>query len=116
MHFLLVGFVGLMITDIDAPLVTIKLHHGGEFVKFPRTYYAGGCETVYDNVDLKDISLKYIDLLCEKEALMGYKRYSMKWKYGFRMMMKDKELFYFYIKFASSREIHTYVDAEFVMV
>nr|KAJ0211683.1 hypothetical protein LSAT_V11C400165310 [Lactuca sativa] len=48
-------------------LFTIKLHHGGEFTKFPDVNYIDGTVTYVDMVDIEEFSVHEMDAIMKKE-------------------------------------------------
>ncbi|CAI9295182.1 unnamed protein product [Lactuca saligna] len=57
------SFDPMVVYDGHPTLFTIKLHHGGEFTKFPNVNYIEGIVTYVDMVDIEEFSIHEMDAI-----------------------------------------------------
>ncbi|PIN21576.1 hypothetical protein CDL12_05716 [Handroanthus impetiginosus] len=93
--------------DDIAPLVTLKLDHGGKF--FDRQY-VGGTVSVYDYVDLNNISIAYIDKFYEELGYNGMKMYYTLGEHGFKFLSTGDEILQLCLDHYYDRVVDIYLD------
>ncbi|KAG8369080.1 hypothetical protein BUALT_Bualt15G0113000 [Buddleja alternifolia] len=76
--------------DVD-PVITFHIHHGGQFKNMTATN-EGGRLSIFDYVDIKFVSVDFVDILCEKLGYMGLKRYYWLDNMTFKQLMNGDDI------------------------
>ncbi|KAK4404424.1 hypothetical protein Sango_0811000 [Sesamum angolense] len=94
-------------------IATLKIHHGGSFLHYPKAEYVGGCLSCFDYFEVDDLCINLLDKLCELLGYLRPKKYYRIDRNKCRLMIYQTDFVMFGDGYTiNGNELNLYVEAE----